>query len=213
MWCALLFINRLLQTLVLRYTKGDGKSLNLKCYFHHLGQEVQNSNESTREENYCTKIDIQVSAEVFAFLTFFSFLASRKHTKNKQISQKFKRLSFFLFAFKILVYRNRRAKGKSLVQRQAVGLKDKINFGNKKGSFTANTERRELHISHPHPKQHLLFEQKVQFSQTENVKFTKLSCFINKPVKIIFKSLICCSSRRRMVADWSQLIKKWSLFQ
>lgn len=71
-----------------------------------------------------------------SLLTFFSFLASCKHTKNKQISQKFKRLSFFLFAFKILVYRNRRAKGKSLVQRQAVGLGDKINFGNKKVSLS-----------------------------------------------------------------------------
>lgn len=161
MWCALLFINRLLQTLVLRYTKGDGKS-----WIWSVTSTISDRKFKTAAKALGKKIIVQKSIfksqqKSSLFSLFSSFLASCKHTKNKQISQKFKRLGFFLFAFKILVYRNRRAKGKSLVQRQAVGLRDKINFGNKKVSFTANTECRELHISHPYPKQHLLFERKV----------------------------------------------------
>lgn len=135
MWCALLFINRLLQTLVLRYTKGDGKSWICRVTSTISDRKFKTATKALGKKIISQKSIFKSQQKSSLFSLFFSFLASRKHTKNKQISQKFKRLSFFLFAFKILVYRNRRAKGKSLAQRQAVGLRDKINFRQQKNLF------------------------------------------------------------------------------
>lgn len=119
--CATVYKSSVADSRFARYTKGDGKS-----WIWSVTSTVSDRKFKTATKAFGEKIIVrksifksqQKSSLLFSLFSVF-FVASRKHTKNKQISQKFKRLSFFLFAFKILVYRNRG-------RREKVWCKDKL---------------------------------------------------------------------------------------